>query len=374
MRDAERRAWAVVKQAYEERAPAPAPRRRRQVLIPALIAAAAIVVGAIASPPGHAVFQKVREAVGVRQADPTLFSLPSKGRLLVVSAEHGGVWLIHDNGLKRRIGSYEDAQWSPHGLFVVATTKNTLVTLDLDDDDSVRWSLPRRGAYWPRWAGTRTDTRIAYMTPGGLRVVAGDGTSDHLLDRHAQDVPAAWAPLRPHALAYFTGGSVVLRDADTGEIVWRAPVTVTPSSLVWSGDGRYLAAVSGHRIVVLGANGTLRRNVTTLGAGFVDAAFQPGSHRLAVSLRTSTGSEVRVLEVDRPGHGRVLFAGPGAFGSIVWSPDGRWLLAGWPSADQWLFLRGSRVRAVGNIREQFPRRDRQGPMLQFDGRWCCAAG
>lgn len=370
MRDAERRAWAVVKQAYEERALAPVPRRRGTLLIPVLVASFAIVIAAVATPPGHAVFQKVREVVGVQQADPALFSLPSKGRLLVVSAERGGVWLIHDNGLKRRIGSYDDAQWSPHGMFVVATTKDALVTLDIEND-AVRWSLPRRGAYWPRWEGTRTDTRIAYMTPAGLRVVAGDGTSDHLLDRHAQDVPAAWAPLRTHLLAYFTGGAVVLRDADTRQILWRAPITDTPSNLVWSDDGRYLAAVSGHRIVVLGPKGQLLHTVTTLAEGFIDASFQPGSHRLAVSLRTAIGSEVRVIDVDRPGRGQLLFAGPGAFGSIVWSPDGRWLLVGWPTADQWLFLRGSRVRAVGNIREQFPRRDHKGPSLQFDSRWCC---
>lgn len=370
MRDAERRAWAVVKRAYDERALAPVPRRRTRVLIPALIAATAIVIGAIATPPGHAVFQRVREVVGVQHADPALFSLPSEGRLLVVSAEHGGVWLIHDNGLKRRIGSYDDAQWSPHGMFVVATTRNALVTLDLEED-AVRWSLPRRGAYWPRWEGTRVDTRIAYMTPGGLRVVAGDGTSDHLLDKYAQDVPPAWAPFRLHSVAYFSGGSVVLRNADTGKLVWRAPITVTPSNLVWSDDGRYLAAVSGHRIVVLGSNGTPVRTVTTLSEGFTGASIQPGSHRLAISLRTATGSEVRVVDIDRPGRGQLLFAGPGAFGSIVWSPDGRWLLVGWPTADQWLFLRGSRVRAVGNIREQFPRRDHKGPSLQFDSRWCC---
>jgi hypothetical protein len=111
--------------------------------------------------------------------------------------------------------------------------------------------------------------------------------------------------------------------------------------------------------------------VTTLGDRFVHAAFEPKTHRLALSLRTATGSEVRVVDVDRPGRARTLFAGPGTFGSIVWSPDGRWLLVGWPTADQWLFLHGSRVRAVGNIREQFPRRDGKPPVLQFDGRWCC---
>jgi WD40 repeat protein len=369
MSDAEQRAWELVKRAYEERSPAP--RRARRPLVPALVAVAVIVVASIATPPGHAVFQKVREAVGVKQAEPALFSLPSSGRLLVVSNDHGGVWLVHDNGLKRRIGSYEDAQWSPHGLYVVATTKNTLVTLDLENGVDVRWSLPRRGAFWPRWEGTRVDTRIAYMTRAGLRVVAGDGAGDHLLDSGARAVPPAWDPSTLHTLAYFSGGAIVLRNADSGRILWRHPLAFTPTNLGWSTDGRYLAAVSGHKVLVLTPNGKLHRTVTTLAEGFSDAAFEPGSHRLALSVRTAIGSEVRVVDIDRPGRGQLLFAGPGAFGSIAWSPDGRWLLVGWPTADQWLFLHGSRVRAVANIKEQFPRADDRPPTLQFDGRWCC---
>jgi hypothetical protein len=367
MRDAEQRAWAVVKQAFEERSPAP--KRRPRLLVPALVAAAVIIAAAaIATPPGHAVFQKVREAVGVQQAEPALFSLPSKGRLLVVSTAYGGVWLIYDNGLKRRIGSYTDAQWSPHGLYVIATTPNELVALDVEN--GVRWTLPRR-ASWPRWEGTRTDTRIAYLTPLGLRVVAGDGTGDHLLDLHARDIPPAWDPLRLHTVAYGSGAAIELRNADTGDLVWRAPITVLPTDLAWSTDGRYLAVTSAHKVLVLTQSGRVHRTVTTLGDGFVHTAFQPKTHRLALSLRTATGSEVRVVDVDRPGRARTVFAGPGTFGSIVWSPDGRWLLVGWPTADQWLFLRGSRVHAVGNIREQFPRRDHKAPVLQFDGRWCC---
>ena len=371
MSDAERRAWEVVKRAYEERSPAP--RRARRRLVPALVAAAVLVVAAIATPPGRAVFQQVREAVGVEKAAPALFSLPSPGRLLVVSAEHGGVWLVLDNGLKRRLGSYSDAQWSPHGLFVIATTPHELVALDVEH--GVRWTLPRQ-ASWPRWEGTRVDTGIAYMTPAGLRVVAGDGTGDHLLDRYAGDVPPAWDPSRLHTVAYYTGGAIVLREADSGHVVWRAPITVLPSDLVWSTDGRYLAVTSSHEVVVLGQNGRVHRTVTALGDLFVDAAFQPHTHHLALSIRTGQGStgqssEVRLVDVDRPGHTRLLFGGPGTFGDFAWSPDGHWLLLAWPTADQWLFLHGSTVHAVANIKQQFPRSDHLGPMLQLDGRWCC---
>lgn len=367
MRDAEERAWRVVRQAFEERAERP-PRRAAGRAVLAAVAGVVVLVAAVASPPGRAVFQKVRETVGISQAEPALFSLPARGRLLVVSTGGGGVWLVRDNGFKRRLGSYTDAEWSPHGLFTVATTAHQLVALDVDT--GVRWTLPRR-ASWPRWEGTRVDTRIAYLTPAGLRVVAGDGTGDHLLDRYAQDVPPAWDPARLHTVAYFSGGAIVLRHADSKTIVWRAPISILPHGLAWSHDGRYLSVVASKRIVVLDRNGRVHRTVTTLGERFVDVAFEPGTHRLALSLRTTQGSEVRVVDVDHPGRARLLFAGPGTFGDFAWSPDGRWLLLAWPSADQWLFLRGSHVHAVANIREQFPRNDDRPPTLQLAGRWCC---
>jgi hypothetical protein len=363
---AEERTWEVVKRAYAERPPR---RASNTVLLASVAALVVAVAAAVLSPPGRAVFERMREAVGVEHAAPALFSLPASGRLLVVSAEHGGVWLVHDNGLKRRIGSYDDAEWSPHGLYFIATRRNEL--LAVDPNGGVRWSLARRNVSWPRWEGTRTDTRIAYLAASGLRVVAGDGTGDHLLDRYAQDVPPAWDPARLHTLAYYSGGAIVLRRAD-GPVVWRAPVTVLPTSLVWSGDGRELAVVSTKRIVVLDAAGHVRRTISQLGAELLQATFRPGSHRLAVSIRHPGRSEVKLVDVDRPGTAKLLFAGPGVFGDVAWSPSGDWLLVAWPTADQWVFLHGARVHAVGNIREQFPRADHLGPRLQLAGRWCCS--
>jgi hypothetical protein len=364
---AEERAWEIVKRAYDERPPA---RRARRLGTGLALAAALAVAAAVFSPPGRAVFEHVRQAVGVEHADPALFALPSSGRLLVVSAEHGGIWLVDDNGVKRRIGSYDDAEWSPHGLFLAATRANELVALD--GDGHVHWRLARLDARWPRWEGTRTDTRIAYFAHSGLRVVAGDGTGDKLLDAHAADVPAEWDPAPARRLAYFAGGAIVLRDADSGSTIWRAPIAVTPIALAWSTDGHYLAVVSTKRIVVLDAKGHVHRTVSMLGATLLQAAFAPGTHRLAVAVRLPNRSEVRVVDVDHPGHAKLLFAGPGVFGDIAWSPDAKWLLVAWPSANQWLFLHGSRVRAVANIEQQFPRADRLGPMLEVAGRWCCS--
>ena len=60
---------------------------------------------------------------------------------------------------------------------------------------------------------------------------------------------------------------------------------------------------------------------------------------------------------------RVLFSGPGSFGRVAFSPDGRRLLVPWPEADQWLFVSpagGGRVDAVANIGRQFARGRRPG--------------
>jgi hypothetical protein len=369
VKDAERRTWEVVKRAFEERPPSRS-RASNTVLLVALLAGLiTATVGAAASPPGQAVIDRVRQVVGISNADQALFSLPAPGRLLVVSSDGGGVWLAHDNGYKRKLGAYDDAEWSPHGLYVIATTTNHLIALDVEH--GVRWTLARRDPVWPRWEGTRTDTRIAYMTAGGLRVVAGDGTGDRLLDRYAGDVAPAWEPARLHTLAYYTGGTIVLREVDSGRILWRAPIDVIPSALDWSDDGRYLAVTGSPKTVVLNRRGHLRRTISMLGAELLQTAFKPHTHLLAVSLRFPQRSQLRLVDLDRPGHPSLLFAGPGDFGDIAWSPNGRWLLLNWPTADQWLFVSGSHVHAVGNIAQEFPRRDKLGPVLQIAGRWCC---
>jgi hypothetical protein len=364
----EDKAWEVVKRAFEERTP-PTRRAGYKLALAATALAVAAAVLAAVSPPGRAVIHSVRKAVGIEHAEPALFSLPAQGRLLVVSAENGGVWLVRADGFMRKLGPYSDAEWSPHGLYVVATEKDELVALD--PDSGVRWKLARIGPSWPRWEGTRTDTRIAYISASGLRVVAGDGTGDHLLDPYAGDVPPAWDPARLHTLAYYGGGAIVLRRSD-GKLVWRAPIALTPAALEWSSDGRYLAVVSPKKIVVLDERGRVHRTISMLGAELRQAAFKPSTHELAVVVRAAGRSEVRTVDVDRPGHARLLFAGPGTFGDVEWSPTGAWLLVNWPDANQWVFIKGKHVRAVANIRQQFAREDGLGPMLELSGRWCCS--
>jgi dipeptidyl aminopeptidase/acylaminoacyl peptidase len=369
--DAEERSWEIVRRAFEERAPAPRRRTRSSsaLVFVALVAAlTTAVIAAVFSPPGRAVFERVREAVGVEHADQALFSLNAPGRLLVVSAEGGGVWLAEADGYKRKLGTYDDAEWSPHGLYVIATRRNELAALDVDK--GVRWTLARHDVAWPAWSGSRVDTRIAYLAASGLRVVGGDGQRDRLLDATAAAVPPVWEPSRTFAVTYVSGsGTVVLRDAN-GHVLWRRHVDVLPTALQWSSDGRLLAVRSSHRVVVLDRQGRVRRTISSLGSLLTADAFKPGTHSLAVVARAPARTELRLVDVDHPGRSRLLFAGPGVFGDIVWSPDASTLLVDWPTANQWLFLRGQKVHAVA-IGAEFPRHDDVRPTLLVAGRWCC---
>jgi hypothetical protein len=265
---AQERAWAVVRRAYEEREPVAWPRRHARPLAAAALVAA--VAAAALSPPGRSVVHSLREAVGVEQAEPALFSLPTHGQLLVTSRK--GTWLVHRDGSKRLLGRYRDATFSPHGLFIAATRANQLVALD--PVGNVRWTLARPAPRHPVWTGTRTDTRITYVSAGQLRVVAGDGTGDH--------------PVGP--------------------------------------------------------------------------ASQRSSPRQADRIRRRAGQSAVV------DGGRVVFRGTGSFDQAVRSPDGRWLLVTWPTADQWVFVRsGTPRRIVGasRISVQF------GGFPRVQG-WCCA--
>jgi hypothetical protein len=314
-REAGERAWEVVRAAYAEREPVAWPRRHVRPLV--AVAVAAAVVAAALSPPGRSVVHSFRKAVGLKEAEPALFSLPTRGDLLVTS--RSGLWLVRPDGSKRKLGHYRDATFSPHGLFVVATKANQLVALDPKGD--VRWTLARPAPRFPAWTGTRTDTRIAYLSGGQLRIVAGDGTGDHAIGPAAPVAPA-WRPGPGRVLAYSDGRNTVVYDAESGSVLRR----VAPArKIIWSRYGRLL-----------------RRD-------------NPG-------IRLSGGQSEAVTG------GRVVFRGTGVFDQVVRSPDRRWLLVTWPTADQWVFVRtAGRRQIVGasRISAQF------GASARIAG-WCCS--
>ncbi len=330
---AQARTWGVVAAAFAEREPV---RTRRNVPVRPLVALA--IVGAVAAvaftPPGHAVITSVRKAIGIEHAQRALYSLPTGGRVLVDG------WIVDADGSTRRLGDYRETSWSPFGRFVVAARTDRLLALQADG--TVRWTLARPDVRFPRWGGTRVDTRIAYLSGDHLRVVAGDGKGD----REAGPAPAApvapaWRPGgAPFTLAYAdTRGRIWVFEPDTGTLRFRTGAGERPTKLVWSRDGSSLLVVRPHAIDVYDLRG--RRGAHAAGR-FVDAAFVGG--RLAV---------LRPHELTLGT--RTLFRTTGTLRQLVPSPDARWLLVTWPEADQWLFVGTGgrpRVTAVANIAEQ----------------------
>src|SRR4051812_23965887 len=120
-REAGERSWAVVRDAYGERVPTPRAHDRRWLVA---VAVGAALVAAALSPPGHAVWGSLRDAV----QEDRLVALPAGGRVLVNT--QGGVWVVSRDGSKRFLSGYSDASWSPHGLFVAAARANQLVALE----------------------------------------------------------------------------------------------------------------------------------------------------------------------------------------------------------------------------------------------------
>jgi hypothetical protein len=338
-REAEDRAWQVVRAAYAEREPVP---RRVPRLALALAVAAIAVTAAVVSPQGRAVVDAVRRTIGVEHAAPALFRLPADGRLLV--SGEGGAWIVDADGSKRRLGDYAHASWSPHALFVIASGANELAALEPAGD--VHWSLARPGVAHVSWGGSRTDTRIAYLSDGRLRIVGGNGTGDRALPLRVGDVPPVWRPGNVRQLALVgPRGNVVLYDVDRSSAVWTSAAYPRPRALAWMDDGTELAlATATHLVLLRPADGQARSFPI---AGIRALAFSSG--RLAL-LR---GNSVALF--DGGATPRQLFAAPARPSGLAWSPDGRWLATTLPAADQWVFVQargGRRVLAVSRIRSQ----------------------
>jgi hypothetical protein len=336
--EARERTWEILRAAFAEREPVPrAPRRLAPALAFAVVAAA---LAAAFTPPGRALVDEVREAIGVEAAEQALFSLPADGRLLVVS--DSGAWAVSRDGSKRRLGDYREASCSPFGRFVVAARENELAALEPEGD--VRWKLARPDVHSLDWSGSRTDTRIAYVSRGVVRLVAGDGTGDRaLMAGHA-------VALRPNSLV-----ELAVAAADRVILPGRWITRVPAHALQWSADGTRLLATSASHYAVLSAAGKV------LERGKGTAAFGPRGHVLAV---VRPGSTLLV-------GGKVRFRGTGTFRDVVWSPDGRWLGVAWPDADQIVFVRASgprRLEAAANLTAQF-----EGTTAPRIAAWCPAS-
>ena len=259
-------------------------RRRWPLAVP--VVAVAVVAAAAFSPPGRAVVDAVRRTIGVEHAAPALFRLPAPGRLLVSGA--GGTWVVAADGSKRRLGDDGQASWSPHGLFVVVASGDTLAAVEPRARRRCAGRSRGRVSLFPRWGGSRADTRIAYLSAGRLRVVAGDGTGDVDARAAAARVAPAWQPER-HVLAYATPrGGVAVVDVDS-KAVLAVHAARGARELAWSPDGKQLVARDAEARARLGAAARASMLRACRRAGGRVRARRAGSRSCTDGTCSSTG-------------------------------------------------------------------------------------
>ena len=374
-RAAEERAWGVVRRAFEQRRSArPSALRVRSRL--ALALAALLALGLIAlSPAGAEVADWIGDAFdpGRKDARPALAALPAPGRLLVTSER--GPWIVHGDGSKRRLGDYDDAAWSPRGLFVVVTSGRQLVAVE--PGGAPRWSLARNATVRsPAWSPD--GFRIAYLSARTARVVAGDGTGDRRLARRAAGPAPAWRPGAEHVVAFSDPeGRIVTAQADSAHRLSRSAPGPLPFRLAWTADGRRLLAMAPGAVRLLDRRGRLLGRIAAPpGAANQALAIHPSGHSVALSRHFAGARRSEVVSERLAPNGRrgKLFTGDGRFSDLAWSPNGRWLLIGWKEADQWLFLRSAAVKrivAVSSISRQFNPAGDGGRAFPRVSGWCC---
>jgi hypothetical protein len=383
--EAERRGLEVVQEAFAQRHQ---PRRNPLPRIAIAVAVGALLAALTLSPAGAAVRSWIGDvfATSVPRPQPALTSLPGGGRLLVQS--ENGPWVVHPDGSRRLLGRYTEAAWSPHGLFVVVASGQTLSAVE--PDGTPHWSASAKARVSdPRWSPS--GFRIAYRAGDALHVIAADGTADRLIDPAVAPVPAAWFPPGLQLLAYVDrSGRLRVVDADTGKVLGSVKARPGVDSLSWAADGSallettsrglWLHSVRVRKLAERLSLGPAQRIALPAGAGVGAAAFSPRANAIAALLQLAPragGTRSELVIVHPAGSTRQrIFGVSGGLSGLAWSPGGKRLVLGWPEADEWLFIPvgQGRIRAVSGIGRAFsPGTAARSPMPEIDG-WCCARG
>ena len=320
------------------------PRRRRLASVLAPTATALVAAFVAFTPPGDAVAEWVRDVVtpAPQPARPAGANLPGGGQLLLVAPD--GPTVVGNGKRDRLLGQVDEATWSPHGLHVAAVRGPELIAVTRGGER--RWSLARPGIRFPRWSPS--GFRVAFLSGGPgqggrvLRVVAGDGSGERPL-ASSRPVAPAWRPRHPEQLAYVDpAGRVVLRDADTGRVMWRRRAGDHVTQLAWSPDGSTLLALAPRSLTHFGA-GIVRESFAGPGERHVAAAFT-AKRRFALIVQTRRGSRVSLTT---PRGTRTLLTLAAAISDVAWSPNRRWLALARGSTTLLLDTRTRDLRTVG---------------------------
>jgi dipeptidyl aminopeptidase/acylaminoacyl peptidase len=390
-REAEERSWELLRTGFEERSPEAVRRRIRPRRLAVALAVGAVLAIVLALTPAGAEvrdwIEDVIEEPGEEDAKPALTSLPASGQLVVESAQ--GPWVVQEDGSRRLLGDYEQATWSPSGLYLAVTDDRQLTAVDPLGDH--RWSVsPGRPISDPAWAPS--GIRVGYLSGNTLRVVAGDGTDDRLLYRPVAAVAPSWKPDQlqvppqpgipeaEHVLAFVGAhGAVRAVRADLGRQVWRFDPKAYPIEVEWSADAERLYVLTRSSLQVLDERGAPFDGTFAMPrtSSATDAAFAPRGHDIALIRRNHVGTDEERSELvvlSPGGRERQLFVGPGVLTDVAWSPNGEWLLVAWRDADQWLFINAdhpNRIEAIDNISRQFDPGARGRSAFPEIAGWCC---
>lgn len=384
--EAERRGLAVVEAAFVERGGGGRGSLEGHWPLARLalgVGIATLLLALLLSPAGAAVRDWVGDVVDTStpRPEPELSEIPGGGRLLVQSAS--GPWVVQPDGSRRLLGDYEEATWSPRGLFVAVAKGRTLTAVE--PDGTPRWSITAAARVGqPRWSPS--GERIAYRSGKVLRIVAGDGTGDRMLAGSTAPVAPSWSPAGEPGLAYVSGaGELRIVNSERAEGLAAAPALPDVAELEWGAGGAAileaspgtlrLRAVHDRKLPPGPALGEGQVLPVPAGATVVDAALAPRRKAVATVLtfwrEHNTRSSVVIFGpgAEKP---RRLLTVPGSLGQLAWSPDGRRLLVAWPVADQWLFLPTGRGqgRAVADISRAFSPGGRAASFPRVEG-WCC---
>jgi Tol biopolymer transport system component len=245
----------------------------------------------------------------------------------------GETYLFANPGL----GQYEDLTWSPDGtrLAFVATPSagngsTEIYTIDADGSNLVQITQNEVDDDSPAWSpdGTRLALRVDEVDPGASGdsnvvvtpvaepgvIVLGPGTNP------------VWSPDGLLiAMTVADGGAtrIWVQEPNGGGRRQVADVSVASTRPSWSPDGLRLVVSSSGLSIVDVASGSLTPLTSEPGSKpiwSVDGSIAfatTGSASPGVFVINADGSDLRRVSGD-----------PGAVSTMIWSPDGRWLLVG----------------------------------------------
>jgi hypothetical protein len=345
--EAGERGRRLVLAAFAERSPA-RPRRLRVPRIVWPLLAALATAGAVA------VAAHLRNDTPGRDRAP--FAPVELTRGVVLALGRGVAYTVGARGRVRALGPASDGDLSPHGTNAVLASGSGLVAVHVADGQ-VRWRVPAPGPVaLPRWSVETTVPpccRVAYLAGGALYVVGGDGRGAHRVARRALAVAPAWRPrTTTHELAFALPGGLRIVAADGSAPGTRVALRRTPIALSWRPDGRVLAVLDRSGVTLYSAAGRRLGRIAVRGGTVLEGGFAPTGKRLVVLRRDASGRASLLVGGGRGPLRAVRHLALTAIGDLRLSPDGRDALIASRESDEWLEIdlrdgRQTLLRRVG---------------------------